>query len=78
MGVLATFIWLKGYGKQKGYRNVFRGVEYTINLVPKLKLELVVKDEHVEAVLEAIRAVACTGQFGDGKIFIPRSKTGCE
>lgn len=59
-----------GCGKQHGRVNVYRGQEYTINLLPKVKIEVVVKDKYLEQVVEAISGTARTGEIGDGKIFI--------
>jgi nitrogen regulatory protein P-II 1 len=61
---------VRGCGRQKGHTEFYRGAEYVINLLPKTKLELVVKDEQVAPALEAIRAAAATGEIGDGKIFV--------
>ncbi len=61
---------IKGYGKQKGHLEYYRGAEYTVNLLPKIKLELVVKDTMVDPTVEAICRAAYTGEIGDGKIFI--------
>ena len=61
---------VKGYGRQKGHTEVYRGAEYTISFLPKLKIEVAVKAEMAEQVVEAIQAAAKTGQIGDGKIFV--------
>ena len=61
---------IKGFGSQSGHTEIYRGAEYTVNFVPKLKLELVVAGEQVEPVVEAIAATAHTGKIGDGKIFV--------
>jgi nitrogen regulatory protein P-II 1 len=61
---------VKGAGRQKGKTEFYRGAEYTVDLVPKLKLEIVVHEEHVGRVVETIREVARTGRIGDGKIFV--------
>ena len=61
---------VRGYGRQRGHREVYRGAEYTINYVPKLKLEVAVEDEKAESVTEAIVRSARTGKIGDGKIFV--------
>ena len=61
---------VKGYGRQKGHTEVYRGAEYTISFLPKLKIEVAVKTEMAEQVVEAIQAAAKTGQIGDGKIFV--------
>ncbi len=60
----------KGYGRQKGHKEVYRGAEYAVDFVPKLKLEIVVDDDAVEQVVETIIKAAYTGKIGDGKIFI--------
>ncbi|MHB8126695.1 MAG: P-II family nitrogen regulator [Desulfitobacteriaceae bacterium] len=59
-----------GCGKQKGHLEVYRGVELTITLLPKVKIEMVVKDGQVETVLNAIQSVCRSGKIGDGKIFV--------
>lgn len=59
-----------GCGKQKGHTQVYRGVEYTVFLIPKIKIELIVRDEKVDRVVAAISEIARTGEVGDGKIFI--------
>ncbi len=59
-----------GCGLQKGHTEVYRGAEYNINLIPKIKVEIVIKDEDVEKVVSLISKAARTGQTGDGKIFI--------
>ncbi|OUW01007.1 MAG: transcriptional regulator [Betaproteobacteria bacterium TMED156] len=61
---------VKGFGRQKGHSEVYRGAEYAIDFVPKIKLELVIKDELYDSALEIILKVAKTGKVGDGKIFI--------
>ena len=60
----------KGYGRQKGQTEVYRGAEYAVSFVPKVKLEVAVDDALVERVVEAIRDAANTGRIGDGKIFV--------
>ena len=60
----------KGYGRQKGHTEIYRGAEYVVNFLPKLRIETVVRDELVDSVVEAICSAACTGQIGDGKIFV--------
>jgi len=65
-----TVAEVKGYGRQKGHTEIYRGAEYVVNFVPKARVEIAVPDERVEAVVEAIRAAALTGQIGDGKIFV--------
>lgn len=61
---------VRGYGRQRGHREIYRGAEYTIDFIPKLKLEIVVKDSEVEPAMEAILTAAKTGEVGDGKIFV--------
>lgn len=67
-----TILEARGHGRQKGHSEFYRGREYTIDLLPKLKLELVVRDEMREKAVQAILAAARTGHIGDGKIFISR------
>ena len=61
---------VKGYGRQKGHAELYRGAEYTVDFVPKIKLEIAVSDEMVNKVVDAIQGAAKTGKIGDGKIFI--------
>jgi nitrogen regulatory protein PII len=61
---------VRGYGRQRGHKEVYRGAEYTINYVPKLKLEIAIDDEKSEEVAEVIMRAARSGKIGDGKIFI--------
>ena len=61
---------VKGYGRQSGHTEIYRGAEYVVNFVPKIKLELVVADAAVAQVVEALAATAKTGKIGDGKIFV--------
>ena len=65
-----TVLEAKGFGRQKGHTELYRGAEYVVDFLPKLKLELVVADEQVEAALEAIQTAAKTGKIGDGKVFV--------
>ncbi len=65
-----TVIEAKGFGRQKGHTELYRGAEYVVDFLPKLKLELVVADDQVEAALDAIQTAAKTGKIGDGKIFV--------
>ena len=60
----------KGFGRQKGHTELYRGAEYVIDFLPKIKIELIVNDDEVEGVIEAIKSKAHTGRIGDGKIFI--------
>ena len=61
---------VKGYGRQKGHTELYRGAEYVVDLLPKVKLEVVVNDDLVQTVVEAITEAASTGRIGDGKIFV--------
>ena len=67
-----TVLEARGHGRQKGHTEFYRGREYTVDLIPKIKLELVVADPMVEKVVQAISAAARTGKIGDGKIFLSR------
>ena len=61
---------VKGYGRQKGQTEIYRGAEYAVSFLPKVKVEIVVEDDQVDAVVEAISKEANTGRIGDGKIFV--------
>ena len=61
---------VKGFGRQKGHTEIYRGAEYTVDFVPKVKIEIVVNDDVVDKAVETIREAANTGQIGDGKIFV--------
>ena len=65
-----TVTEVKGYGRQKGHTEIYRGAEYAVSFLPKLKLELAISSDQVDAVVDAIVAAARTGQIGDGKIFV--------
>ena len=65
-----TVTEVKGFGRQKGIREVYRGLEYQVDFLPKVKIEVVTSDEKVQSVVNAIMANARTGRIGDGKIFI--------
>jgi len=65
-----TVIEVKGFGRQKGHTEIYRGSEYTVDFLPKIKIEVVLPDEMVEAATAAIVRAAKTGKVGDGKIFI--------
>jgi nitrogen regulatory protein P-II 1 len=67
-GMTATEV--KGFGRQKGHTELYRGAEYVVDFLPKVKVELVVRDDQVEACIEAITSAARTGKIGDGKIFV--------
>jgi nitrogen regulatory protein P-II 1 len=71
MGVQGmTVLEAKGYGRQKGHTELYRGAEYVVDFLPKMKIEIVVADDQVEPVLEALVNAARTGRIGDGKIFV--------
>ena len=65
-----TISEVKGYGRQKGHTELYRGAEYMIDFIPKIKLEIIVSDNLVPQVLDAIEQSAKTGRIGDGKIFV--------
>ncbi len=65
-----TVTEVKGFGRQKGHTELYRGSEYTVDFLPKVRLEIIVKDEDVDKVVEAILHAARTGRIGDGKIFV--------
>jgi nitrogen regulatory protein P-II 1 len=65
-----TVLEAKGYGRQKGHSELYRGAEYVIDFLPKIKIEVVVADDMVSSVTEAIQLAARTGKIGDGKIFV--------
>jgi nitrogen regulatory protein PII len=65
-----TITEVRGYGRQKGHKETYRGSEYRIEFVPKIKIEVVVENERLEKVIDAILRMAKTGQVGDGKIFV--------
>jgi nitrogen regulatory protein P-II 2 len=65
-----TVTEVKGYGRQKGHTEIYRGAEYAVSFLPKVKIEVVVASDQVDKTVEAIIAAAKTGQIGDGKIFI--------
>jgi nitrogen regulatory protein P-II 1 len=67
-----TVIEVRGHGRQKGHTEVYRGREYTVDLIPKIKIEMVVSDEMVEKVTQTLVTSAQTGKIGDGKIFLSR------
>jgi nitrogen regulatory protein P-II 1 len=67
-----TVIEVRGHGRQKGHTEVYRGREYTVDLIPKIKVEMVVADNMVEKIERAIIGAAQTGKIGDGKIFLSR------
>lgn len=61
---------VRGFGRQKGHTELYRGAEYQIDFIPKVKIELVVSAERVAEIVEAVQKEACTGRIGDGKIFV--------
>ena len=61
---------VRGFGRQKGHTELYRGSEYTIEFIPKLKIEVIIDDDDVEEVIEKVVAAASTGKIGDGKIFV--------
>ena len=65
-----TVVEAKGFGRQKGHTELYRGAEYVVDFLPKVKIELVIEDTKLHAAIEAIQAAAYTGRIGDGKIFI--------
>jgi nitrogen regulatory protein P-II 1 len=65
-----TVCEVRGFGRQKGHTEMYRGAEYQIDFLPKIRIDLVVADEQVPALVEAIRNAASTGRIGDGKIFV--------
>lgn len=65
-----TIIEAKGFGRQKGHTELYRGAEYVVDFIPKIKIEIVVKDDIAEAAIDAILRTAHTGKLGDGKIFV--------
>jgi nitrogen regulatory protein P-II 1 len=65
-----TIYEVKGFGRQKGHSELYRGAEYTVDFLPKLKIETVVPADKADAVVDAIAAAAGTGKIGDGKIFV--------
>ena len=65
-----SLVDIKGFGRKGGRKETYRGAEFVVDFLPKLKLEVVVESEMVDAVIDAVRQAACTGNVGDGKIFI--------
>ncbi len=65
-----TVTEVKGYGRQKGHTELYRGAEYVVDFIPKVKIEVIVSDDRLASVIEAITASAKTGRIGDGKIFV--------
>lgn len=67
-----TVLEARGHGRQKGHTEVYRGREYTVDLIPKIKLEMVLGDDMVDKAIEAIKSAARSGKIGDGKIFLTK------
>ncbi len=65
-----TVTEVKGFGRQKGHTELYRGAEYVVDFLPKIKIEVVVKEEQLERCIETIMTAARTGKIGDGKIFV--------
>jgi nitrogen regulatory protein P-II 1 len=65
-----TVTEVKGFGRQLGHTELYRGAEYVVDLLPKIKIEVIVEDSQVEKVIQAIQTTARTGRIGDGKIFV--------
>ncbi len=65
-----TVTEVKGYGRQKGHTELYRGAEYTVDFLPKVKLEIIVKDDQLDEIIKVIMQAAQTGKIGDGKIFV--------
>ena len=65
-----TVFEVKGFGRQKGHTELYRGAEYVVDFLPKIKLEFIINDEILEEVIETIKSSAHTGKIGDGKIFV--------
>jgi len=65
-----TIAEVKGYGRQKGHTEIYRGAEYAVHFLPKVRIEVAVPDDQADRVIDAMTAAAKTGQIGDGKIFV--------
>ena len=65
-----TITEVKGFGRQKGHKEIYRGSEYTVDVIPKVKIEIVAGDDKVEAIVKTIMETAKTGKIGDGKVFV--------
>jgi nitrogen regulatory protein P-II 1 len=65
-----TFSEAQGYGRQKGHTEVYRGAEYQVDFIPKARVDVIVDDDHVDAVVDAIVGAAHTGKIGDGKVWV--------
>jgi len=70
LGCSLTATEVKGFGRQKGHTELYRGIEYNVDFVPKTKIEVAVDEAKVEEVIETINSVARTGKIGDGKVFV--------
>lgn len=70
-----TAIEVKGFGRQKGHTELYRGAEYVVDFLPKLKIEVVIADDQVDACIEAITSAARTGKIGDGKVWVSPVET---
>lgn len=70
LGFSLTATEVKGFGRQKGHTELYRGIEYNVDFVPKTKIEVAVDESKVEEVIETINSVAKTGKIGDGKVFV--------
>ncbi len=65
-----TITEVKGFGRQKGHKEIYRGSEYTVDVLPKVKIEIVAPDEKVESIVKIVLETAKTGKIGDGKVFV--------
>ena len=72
-----TVTEVKGFGRQKGHKEIYRGAEYVVDFIPKVKVEIVVDDEQTEQIIETILGTVKTGKIGDGKIFVMPVETVC-
>ena len=73
-----TISEVKGFGRQKGHKEIYRGSEYTVDVLPKVKIEIVAADDKVEAIVKTVLETAKTGKIGDGKVFVlPVSEAYC-
>ncbi|MEE8556710.1 MAG: P-II family nitrogen regulator [Myxococcota bacterium] len=71
IGIQGITVWeVKGFGRQKGHTELYRGAEYVVDFLPKIKIEVVIPDDLVDKVLDSIQSAASTGRIGDGKIFV--------
>ncbi len=72
-----TVTEVKGFGRQKGHKEVYRGAEYVVDFIPKVKVEIIANDEHIEQIIDTIIDAVKTGKIGDGKIFVMPVETVC-